>query len=166
MVNSAAAGCDDGESTADQYRNIYVLLLYLFMLYWTMLSEAPTTQRLTIGWLTNWTGCAASCVPALQYRWKPLKTTIMTASAEYEPEAWVPTTRTCYSHLLLQTVLHTQQATPAHHQNSNRTDLYNTMFVYPLPHFKANKSVHKAIQENIHRVLQKQLTHVGFHELN
>jgi len=31
MVNSTAATCDDGESTADQYRYIYVLLhLYIY----------------------------------------------------------------------------------------------------------------------------------------
>lgn len=59
----------------------------------------------------------ASSVPDLQYRRKPRKTAIRAASAEFEPEARVLTTRTCYSHTFVQTVLHTKQATPVHHQN-------------------------------------------------
>jgi hypothetical protein len=37
MVNSTAASCDDAESTADQYRNIYVLL---DLLVYALLNDA------------------------------------------------------------------------------------------------------------------------------
>ena len=37
MVNSTAATCDAGESTADQYRNVYVLL---YLLVYALLNDA------------------------------------------------------------------------------------------------------------------------------